>query len=121
MESAGQLRKFNVRAQRLEFAESITATAFPSAIQLGSYDQELIMSNTSTAQKARQERRLRPPGFLRSLGVERTTAFLIAAVAGLLFTFVTILTSEGPATPDADSAAQTESIFDAAEMVDSSQ
>lgn len=79
------------------------------------------MSNVSAAQKARQERRLRSPGFLRSLGVERTTAVLIGAVAGLLFTFVTILTSEGPATADADSATQPESIFEAAEMVDTPQ
>jgi len=121
MDSAGQLRKFNVRAQRLEFGEFITAPVFPWAIQLGNYDQELIMSNASTAQKARQERRLRSPGFLKSLGVERTTAFLIGAVAGLLFAFVTILTADGPATADADSATQSESVFDAAELVDNSQ
>jgi hypothetical protein len=94
---------------------------FPGNPVGGNNDEELIMSNVSAAQKARQERRLRSPGFLKSLGVERTTAFLIGAVAGLLFAFVTILTSEGPATADADSATQTESVFEAVEVVDTSQ
>ena len=79
------------------------------------------MPNVSAAQKAREERRLRSPGFLKSLGVERTTAFLIGAVAGLLFAFVTILTSEGPATADTDPVTQSESVFEAAEIVDAPQ
>lgn len=62
----------------------------------------MIMANASAAEKARQERRLRSPGFLKSIGVERTTAFLIGAVAGLLFAFFSIATSEGPATAEAD-------------------
>ena len=79
------------------------------------------MPNVSAAQKARDERRFRSPGFLKSLGVERTTAILIGAVGGLLFAFVTILTSDGPATVDADSGTQPESVFEAAEMADNSQ
>ena len=78
------------------------------------------MSNISAAEKARQVRRLRSPGFLKSLGVERTTAFLIGAVAGLVFAFVTILTSEGP--PSADTGSETQdSVFETAEIVDNSQ
>lgn len=81
------------------------------------------MSNVSVsaAKKARQERRLRSPGFLKSLGVERTTAFMIGAVAGLLFAFVTILTSEGPADADGDAANQPEPVFEAAEAIDIAQ
>jgi hypothetical protein len=60
------------------------------------------MSNASASEKSRQERRLRSPGFLKSLGVERTTAFLIGAVAGLIFAFISILNSGGPATTEAD-------------------
>lgn len=75
------------------------------------------MANASSAEKARQERRLRSPGFLKSLGVERTTAFLIGAVAGLLFAFVSIVTSEGPATAetDADQAGPLEVIAESGE------
>lgn len=65
------------------------------------------MAYASAAEKARQERRLRSPGFLKSLGVERTTAFLLGAVAGLIFAFVTILTSGDPATTEADAEAST--------------
>ena len=60
------------------------------------------MSIVSAAEKARQERRLCSPGFLKSFGVERTTAFLFGAVAGLLFAFISIATSEGTKTPEAD-------------------
>ncbi len=76
------------------------------------------MAHVSSAQKAREERRLRSPGFLRSLGVERTTAVLLGAVAGLIFAFVSILTSEGPADADTAAATQTESVFEEAEVVD---
>jgi len=75
----------------------------------------MIMSNVSAAEKARQERRLRSPGFLKSLGVERTTAFLIGAVAGLLFAFISIATSEGPATAEAEQAGPLEVIVESGE------
>jgi hypothetical protein len=78
------------------------------------------MANASAAEKARQERRLRSPGFLKSLGVERTTAFLIGAVTGLIFAFVTILTSETPPATDAN-AELTESAFEAAELLGTSR
>jgi hypothetical protein len=78
------------------------------------------MANASSAEKARQERRLRSPGFLKSLGVERTTAFLVGAVAGLLFAFVTILISEAPPATDANPESS-ESIFEAAELADTSR
>jgi len=79
------------------------------------------MSNISAAEKARQERRIRSPGFLKSLGVERTTAFMIGAIAGLLFAFVTILTSDGPVTANADASTPGESVFEAAEKLDTPQ
>lgn len=75
------------------------------------------MSNLSSAGTARQERRLRSPGFLKSLGVERTTAFFIGAVAGLIFAFVIILTAEGPAPTDVEAATAPESVFEAAELI----
>jgi hypothetical protein len=72
------------------------------------------MSSISSAEKARQSRRLRSPGFLKSLGVERTTAVMIGAVAGLIFAFVTILTTEPP-TAEKTNEAVLESVFEAAE------
>ncbi|MGZ0172719.1 MAG: hypothetical protein ACKVHE_24530 [Planctomycetales bacterium] len=79
-----------------------------------------IMANASSAKKARQERRLRSPGFLKSLGVERTTAFLVGAAAGLLFAFVTILTADAPPATDANTESP-ESVFEAAELADTSR
>jgi hypothetical protein len=77
------------------------------------------MSNTSSAEKARQERRIRSVGYLKALGVERTSAILIAAVAVLLFALVSILTSEGPATTEADGdkAAATETVAESRETL----
>tara|TARA_R110002072_G_scaffold303142_1_gene495761 strand:- start:4876 stop:5118 length:243 start_codon:yes stop_codon:yes gene_type:complete len=72
------------------------------------------MPNISPAEKARQARRLRSPGFLKSLGVERTTAVMIGAVAGLIFAFMMILTTEPPTAETANEAAP-ESVFEAAE------
>jgi len=60
------------------------------------------MANVSAAEKSRQERRLCSPGFLKSFGVERTTALLFGAVTGLLFAFISIATSEGTKTSEAD-------------------
>lgn len=80
------------------------------------------MSSISSSEKARQSRRLRSPGFLKSLGVERTTAIMIGAVAGLIFAFVTVLTSEPPTAENANEAVP-ESVFEAAEAeaLDTSQ
>lgn len=77
---------------------------------------EKVMSNASSAEKARQERRLRSPGFLKSLGVERTTAFFVGAIGGLIFAFVTILTSDGPAPTDSETTTAPESVFESAEL-----
>lgn len=78
------------------------------------------MANTSATEKARRERRLRSSGFLKSLGVERTTAFLIGAVAGLVFAFVMMLTAEAPPVANAD-VDSPESVFEAAELTDTIQ
>jgi hypothetical protein len=80
------------------------------------------MASVSAAEKARQERRLRSRGFLNSLGVERTTAFLIGAVAGLLLAFVTILTSEAPPATDANAEfPEPVSVFEATESIGTSR
>lgn len=65
------------------------------------------MSEPTTSSNAvtRQERRLRSVGYLKSLGVERTTAVLIVGVAVLLFAFFSIVGSDGPSSTETDSEA----------------
>jgi len=60
---------------------------------------------TTTTAVTRQERRLRSVGYLKSLGVERTTAVLIVGVAVLLFAFFSIVGSDGPSSTETDSEA----------------
>ncbi len=59
------------------------------------------MSNANLTEKQRREHRLRASSFLKSLGVERTTALMVAAVGVLLFAFFTILGSESADSTDA--------------------
>jgi hypothetical protein len=67
----------------------------------GHSEQVLIMSNANLTEKQRREHRLRASSFLKSLGVERTTALMVAAVGVLLFAFFTILGSESADSTDA--------------------
>ena len=71
-------------------------------------------ATTTTNAVTRQERRLRSVGYLKSLGVERTTAVLIVGMAVLLFAFFSIIGSEGPSGTEADpeSTSPAESLAD---------
>lgn len=61
------------------------------------------MTNVPLTEKQRREQRLRSSSFLKSLGVERTTAFMVVAISVLLFVFFSILGSEIPDAPSAES------------------
>ena len=61
------------------------------------------MSNLIPTEKERRERRLRSSSFLKSFGVERTTAALVVAVGVLLFAFFTIIGSEDTDSPEVES------------------
>lgn len=62
-----------------------------------------MMSEPTINAVTRQERRLKSVGYLKSLGVERTTAALVVGVAVLLFAFFSIIGSEGPSSTELDS------------------
>lgn len=66
------------------------------------------MTNVPITEKQRREQRLRSSSFLKSLGVERTTAFMVVAVSVLLLVFFSILGAETPEDPTAESESATE-------------
>lgn len=66
------------------------------------------MTNVPLTEKQRREQRLRSSSFLKSLGLERTTAFMVVAISVLLLVFFSILGSETPEAPSAEPESATE-------------
>lgn len=63
------------------------------------------MSRVPLTEKKRREKRLRSSSFLKSLGVERTTAFMVIAVSVLLLVFFSILGLDSPEATSVESSA----------------